>query len=274
MTNPDNAASQDVKDAIKDEASEIDAILQADEPLQKGNTESKAQTTESKVAELLGSSNHDSEGNIKFPDDTSDEVKFAVNSEKRRRDTQAEFTKSKQAQAALEAEKTELLKQVHGNVKPELSHEQVAELDELKFSDPDLWHNKLRTYESEAQAKHTMEVQKRLKEVSAEGAKTAGLELRKKALEEFQITNPDFKLTDDILKNDIPPRITNRLQNNEVSFDQFLQEANDYLKKGKVVATVESILGQPNLSKVAGNDLPLDSAVDKESKKAYENEIY
>lgn len=242
MANPDNAASQD--------------------------------TFENKVFSALKVVKRGDDGKLEFPEDTPEEVVYAATAEQRRRDTQAEFTKSRQKQAALEAEKTELLKQVSSDVKVELSDEQAEELEELKFSDPDAWRRKMNTYETEAQSKRAKEVDERLKEVSAKGTETAELERRKQVLQEFQAVNPGLVINDDVIANDIPPRITKRLQDNEVTFEEFLQEAHDYLKTGKVVATTEKTLNQPNLSKAGGGDTPSDDAVGHESKKSYETEVY
>ena len=242
MANPDNAASQD--------------------------------TFENKVSSVLKAVTRGDNGKLEFPEGTPEEVVYAATAEQRRRDTQAEFTKTKQAQAALEAEKTELLKQVSSDVKIELSDEQVEELEELKFSDPDAWRRKMNTYETEAQTKRAKEVDERLKEISAKGTETAELERRKQTLQEFQVANPGLVIDDDVIANDVPPRITKRLQDNEVTFEEFLQEAHDYLKTGKVVAMTEKTLGQPNLSKAGGGDTPSDDAVRHESQKSYDNEVY
>lgn len=242
MTNPVNAASQD--------------------------------TFENKVSSVLKTVKRGDNGKLEFPEGTPEEVVYSATAEQRRRDTQAEFTKSRQKQAALEAEKTELLKQVSSNIKVELSDEQVEELEELKFSDPDAWRRKLNTYEAKAQSERAKEVDERLKEVSAKGTETAELERRKHVLQEFQIANPGLVLNDDIIANDIPPRITKQLQDNEITFEDFLQEAHNYLETGKVVATTEKTLGQPNLSKAGGGDIPSDDAVKHEANKSYETEVY
>lgn len=242
MANPDNAASQE--------------------------------TFEEKVSTALKAVKRNDEGKLEFPEGTSEEVVFAATTEQRRRDTQAEFTRSKQTQAALEAEKNELYKQLNSNVKIDLTPEQEEELEELKFSDPDAWRSKMNTYETEAQSKRAKEVDERLKEVSAKGTETAELERRKQALQEFQAANPGLVLDDDVIANDVPPRISKKLQNNEVTFEEYLQEVYDYLKTGKVVATTEETMDQPNLGKAGGGDTPSDDAVRHESVKSYDTEVY
>jgi hypothetical protein len=218
-------------------------------------------TFENKVTAALKASARNEEGKLEFPENTPEEVVFAATSEQRRRDTQAEFTRSKQTQAALEAEKAELLKQVSSDVKLELSPEAVDELDNLKFSDPEAWRHKMNTYETEARTKRTNEINERLQTVSADGTKTAELERRVQVLQEFSVANPGLVIDDDVIANDLPPRITNKLQNNEVTFEDFLREASEYLKAGKVVGSPEKTLNQPNLSKAGGGSNPSDDAV-------------
>ncbi len=242
MTDPDNAASQD--------------------------------TFGDRVSLALKAVTRKDGGKLTFPEDTSEEVVFAATAELRRRDTQAEFTRTKQAQLALEAEKAELLEQLGNDFKVELSDDQVAELEELKFSDPNTWRCKLNNLENEARNKRGREVRERLKEVSTKGTETAELERRKQILLEFQAENPGLVIDDDVITNDIPPRITKRLQDNAVSFEVFLQEACDYINAGKVVATTEKPLGQPDLGKAGGGDTPSDDAVGSESRRSYEKEIY
>jgi len=63
-----------------------------------------------------------------------------------------------------------------------------------------------------------------------------------------------------VVANDIPPRITNKLKNGEVTFEEFLSEAGAYLDKGKV-ASNESDPALPELHKETGG-----SKATKESK--------
>lgn len=247
MDNPDNAAIQ---------------------------VEEVVETFGDKVSAVLKNIKRTDSGKIEFPDDIPEEVKYAALAEQRRRDTQAEFTKAKQIQSALEAEKTELLKKISSGIEIKLTNEQESELEDLKFSDPDKWRIKLNAYETEARSKQAVEVNELLKEVSAKNIKEVELENRKQILREFQQTNKDFVINDDIIENDIPPRITKKLQNNEITFEVFLNEVYEYMKKGKVVSSTSKTLDQPNLSKAGGSDSPSEHSVGLESKRKYETEIY
>ena len=203
----------------------------------------------------------------------SEEVKFAATAEMRRRDTQASYTKSQQENAALKAEKAELISITNNNVNLGLTETQQDELEEVKFSDPDEYRRKMNAYESEAQAKHNVELTEKLQGISETSSKTAELEQRTQTLANFQEVNPDFELSDDILANDVPPRITRKLEEGTISFEGFLQEVHTYLKKGKVVADVDTKT-QPNLSKVGGGTTPDEAAANQHSKTSYKNEVY
>lgn len=229
---------------------------------------------ETQVTEALDVVKRGDDGKLEFEEGTSEEVIYAATSEIRRRDTQAQYTKEKQSNVALKAEKDELLVQLSSEVKLELTAEQEDELDELKFSDPELWRSKLNVYETEAKEKQTKLVGERLKEVSAKGTEAAEIERRQTVLTDFKAANPEFVIDDDVIANDIPPRISNKLKNNEVTFEEFLQEAHDYLKSGKVVAATEEVLNQPNLSNAGGGDNPSDDAVNKKSEAGYASEVY
>lgn len=227
-----------------------------------------------KVTTALKEAKNNSEGKLEFPEDTPKEVVHAAKSEQRRRHTQAEYTKSKQAQAVLEAEKTELLKQVGGIPKLELTPVQKEELEGLKFSSPDSWRDKLNNYETEAHTKHTNEVNKRLQEVSVNGTKTAELERRQQVLQDFEAANQGFVINDDVIANDVPPRITKRLEDGVITFEDFLKESYNYIKASKVISIGGNTLNQPDLGQAGGSDTPSEDAVRHESQKSYLTEVY
>ena len=208
-----------------------------------------------------------------LPENVSEEVRVAAMSEKRLRDVQASYVKVDHENKALKAEKSVLLQKATENVKLNLTAEQTEELEELKFSDPEAWRNKINTYETEALIKHTEVVNEEVKKVSSSSLEKEELEQRKHVLKEFQNQNPDFVLNDDVIANDIPPRITKKLENRSVTFEQFLNEVNDYLKTGKVIKQ-EEVPNQPNLSKVSGKGKPDKAAVNEDINQSYAKETY
>lgn len=175
--------------------------------------------------------------------------------EKRRRDTQAAYTKSQQELAATRAQ-LKVMKETGG---PALDQGKLAELEDLKFSDPDAWYKAKLALESEA---HNT-FQSKLAEASES-------EVRLAKLEEFKATHPGFELTDD----DIPPRIAKKLASGQVSFDEFLQETYDYLVTPKVIGDANKTLEQPNLGKVGGGITPSAATTSKDIVSSYKNEVY
>mgnify|MGYP001765318333 CR=1 FL=1 len=208
-----------------------------------------------------------------LPDNLTEEVKVAAMAEKRRRDAQATLTREQQRIAALEAEKAELLKLATGSTKLELTAEEQAELDDLKFSDPEAWRVKVNDLEKAALKKTETLVNEKLKQVSTSVSSATEHERRKQLLDEYNETNPEYALNDDVIANDIPPRITKKLENGQFTFEEFLAAASNYLKKGKVIAE-EKTLEQPNLGRVAGGSEPSAQAAKEGLKESYSTETY
>lgn len=255
MANPADAASQD-DEQIKDE---VDA---------------KEQTFEAKVNTIVDGITRDEKGRYVLPNDLSEAEKFAAIAEKRRRDTQSEYTKTAQRTKALEAEKALLLKRVSNAVNVELTQAQADELEELKFSDPEAWRKKVNAYERDSSIKQQKIIDDELRQVSASSLETEELESRKQVLLDFNQAHPDFEMTDDMIANDIPPRIVKKLETGKISFEAFLEECYEYTKTGKVVAQDKLPNKQPNLSKIGGGSKPDENAVNKDIVKSYANEVF
>lgn len=192
----------------------------------------------------------------------SEEQKQAtVDWEKRFKDTQAAYTKSQQELVSAKAKLKVLSEQV--KVDLNLSSEQKAELDNLKYENPDEWRAKVTKLEQEAKNAH----EEKISQVSQ-------LELRKLAFDEFSASHPDIVLNDEVINFDVPYRIKSKLEKGETTFEEFLQEAYDYLKTPKKVGTVNETLGQPNLSKAGGGHAPSKDAIAGQSVSDYSKEIY
>lgn len=252
MTNPaDKAASQ--KDAAKQ----------------------PKQTIEAKINSIVDAITRDEKtGQYVLPNDLSDAERFAAIAEKRRRDTQSEFTKERQKAKALEVEKDTLIKRVAKNVTVELTPQQAEELEDLKFSDPEAWRKKKNQYESLAITKQSTEIAEELKQVSTTTLKTEELERRKQVLADFNQKHPDFEISDTIIANDIPPRIVKKLETGAVTFEAFLQECYDYTHKGKVVDIEPPLKKQPNLSRVGGGVRPDPNAIKKDVITTYQTATF
>lgn len=207
------------------------------------------------------------DGNWVVPEGLSPEVKYAVNSEKRRRDTQSAFSLSQQQLKAKEAENTNLKSLVQANVSLNLTTEQKEELEDLKTHNPDKWRDTLAGYEKTAQESVTKELDK----ISATSSNAAAIESRVQVLEAFTTDNPGFVMNDEILDNDIPPRITKKLESGKITFLEFLTEAKDYMAAGKTTAT-DTLDEEPDLTKLGGGARATEKNTDNEA--SYENAIF
>lgn len=169
-----------------------------------------------------------------------------VDFEKRFKDTQASFTKARQENAVLKAKVHKYEEMLTAS--PQLTPEQAAELEELKFSDPDKWYAKKSELENSA-----------FNAIKTEVDSATEIARRQQVFADFMQDNPDVVINDEVIKYDIPRRITAKLDSGEITFEEFLTEAVNYLKAPKTVKT-EKVAKQPDLSKVGGDDTPLDTS--------------
>ncbi len=192
----------------------------------------------------------------------------SVDFEKRFKDTQGAFTKSQQELKAMKA-KMEVLEKLN-TPKVELDSATRTELDDLKFSDPDKWRARLNQLEIETHTKH----KETLNEAARQANQQSELETRTQVLADFQKSHPNITLTDDVIKYDVPPRITNKLESEEITFEQYLSDVASYLGSPKVVGDGNQTLNQPNLNSSGGDHNPSDSSIKKDIVKDYANIVF
>lgn len=245
------------------------------------DTKTEAQTDESQkseqksftqtVNEVAGALTYNKEKNVyDFPEgEFPEEVKIAVLAEKRRRDTESKYSKSRHRLKAVENENAELRKRLAKSVQVSLSPDEQQELNTLKYEDPDAWRVRMNELEFAAQSK----LNEDLTSISSTSTQQAETERRAQVLEEFKNTHDGFEFTDEMLQNDIPPRITKKLEQGEISFEDFLDKSYAYLQKGKVFDT-KSLETQPNLGKVGGGSTPSEDAMSKDIVGSYTDDIY
>jgi len=165
--------------------------------------------------------------------DISDDKKEAVRAEMRRRHTDQTYTRTNQELIEARAE-VNALKALLPET-PNLSREEQEELDNLKYSDPDAWFEKVSRIKSEAKNQKS----KITDEALAEARNAASLEFeinrRAQALEEFNRRNPDSPLTDEQIQNDIPPRLLAQVKDGTLSFDDMLVKAHKFINTAKVI---------------------------------------
>jgi hypothetical protein len=193
----------------------------------------------------------------------------AVDWEKRYKDTQKAYTKSQQNLKKTEAEISTLKDLALSNVK--LSNEQVEELEDLKYSDPDAWRTKLNSYETQAQNEFNSRVNEATTKAGSEASIQFELSRREKVLDEFN-ANSATPLTDEQLANDIPPRLTKQLENGEITFEELLTKAHEYIHTPKKVKNTDDTLKQPSLNgqgSYSGDTKPEETA-----SKKYINSVY
>jgi len=207
----------------------------------------------------------------KLPDgvEVDEGLQFAVTSEIRRRETQSSFTKNQQALKTLEAENTALASNWQKDAVANISPADKAQLDELKVQDPEAWRQKIGALE---EANNASFVEKR-QNISKEASQLTELEQREADLASFNEANPDFAITDDVIENDIPPRITNKLKSGEISLAEFLEVAKKYIETPKTVQKT-IVENEPNFAKARGSQSPSDEAMKQQSSDDYSKELY
>ena len=222
------------------------------------------------VSSVIEEVSRDGDGKLVFPEDTSEEAKYAATAEIRRRDTESALSKEKTGRKATETERDTYLDRLTDKVTLDLSSEQIEELNDLKATDPDAWKAKLDEHEVVArEALH-----EELDEISTDTIAANEEDRREGILEVFLSSNPALKLDDDVFENDLPPRITGKLERGEVSFEDFLEEAKEFLTKGVRIAGTEKTEKEPDLNKTGGGSTADPEAVKADMVTSYKNEIY
>lgn len=196
------------------------------------------------------------------------EAENNVNYEKRFKDTQSAYTKSQQELKAAKA-KLEALEKLTQPV-VQLDEATQAQLDELKYSNPEAWRDKMNSLEAEAKLKHLSV----LSEAEKIAMQQAELEQRAQILSEYNSKHPQNPITDEVIMFDVPPRITKKLENGEISFEQFLTEAHNFLYAPKKVGDGNKTLNQPNMRDFGGGTTPSTNAVDSSIIENYKNLVY
>jgi len=237
-----------------------------------GANTGEALSFDQQVAQLASTVTRGDDGKYQFPEDASVELKTATRAELRRRDTQAAFTQTSQKAKSLEAENKRLKDLLSKRNPIQLTAEQKDELEELKSEDPDAWRAKLNEYEQAANQRLNQE----LEEVSTSASSEGELARRQLILDQFLEDNPGLKIDDDVIANDVPPRITKQLENGDITFEKFLDEVKGYLTTSRKVAG--SVPGEEtkevNLSSTGGGSNASKTAVSEDIVTSYQNELY
>jgi len=207
-------------------------------------------TYEEQVNDALSKFADDGTGKMVLPAELNlDEgLRYSVMAEKRRRDTESALSKAKSSLTSATAERDALQKRATATVPLVLSAEKAAELAELQLTDPEAWRQEVNAMETAASSALSEE----LTTLSTNAAQAAEQTRRIGVLAEFNLQHPGAEVTDATLASDIPPRISNKLKDGKISFEEFLTEASDYISKGKTTARATPST-EPNLGDAGGN---------------------
>lgn len=227
-------------------------------------------TFDQQVSSIVSQMTVDEKGNYQMPDiEMSEPLKFAANAERRRRSTESALSKTRLQLKAKEHVNTKLVDKVSSLIKPKVTEEQLAELEDLKFTDPDEWHRKLSAFEKGA----TSTLNDEMANISSEASQQAIQEMVDNKMAEYNTQNPDAQITQEVLDNELPPAYMRQLSNGDISFDDFLVKANKFLKTPKKVGG-KNATDMPNLGEAGGGATPAASAVQGQAEKTYENTIF
>lgn len=225
------------------------------------------------VSNIVKQITTDETGNYIFPTDVelTEEIKFAATAEKRRRDTQAEFTKVNKSKLALEAENA-LLKETLLKQSIVFSPEEVEELEDLKLENPEQWRQRLNELEQKTIQERQTKINSVSTEVKTQAEKNFEVSMQGKVLEEFNKFH-GISLTEELLADEVPNRITKKLVEGKVSYEEYLEESFTYLKTNKAIKE-ESVMDDPNLNRVSGGREPGKFDAEPSLREAYSKDLY
>jgi len=226
-------------------------------------------TFEQQVNTITSKMTRDDKGNWQLPEgEHSEAVQYAANVERRRRDTESALGKTRSQLKAQETIATKLTQKVVGSSKLALTSDQKEELDDLKYSDPEAWHKKLVELETSASTTLNEEIST----WNTEASQQAEIEARQSTLNEFNLTH-STQITDEVIINDVPPRITKKLESGKITFSQYLDEVHTYITKPKKVGGTPA-KDTPNLGNSGGGSSPTDEASAKRGLPSYADTVF
>jgi hypothetical protein len=238
---------------------------------QESNSSHEPETFEQQVNTLVKQMVQDDKGHWQLPEgEYPEHIAYAAKLEKRRRDTESAYGKARQELKAQAALVEELQQEIAARMDIQLSSDEREELEVLKYDDPEAWRKKINEYEKRARDS----MQKEINEITSKASQQAEIERRKQVLQEFNESHQDAQIDDETILEDLPPRIIRRLEKGEVSFEEFLQEAYDYLVMPKKVGSPNKTMDQPNLGSVGGKNSPTKQSIVGDIEASYINEVY
>lgn len=242
-------------------------------PSKKEDSSSTA-SVQDQINDLVSSMVEDDKGKWEIPKDKlkdiPEAVVYAAKAEKRFRDTQSSYTKSRQKLKELETVNGELTEHMIKNATMHLTSEEREELDDLRTSNPEAWREKLNEHEQKAQELQNQKIE----EFKTKGKKASEGEMRTTAYQEFT-ERTGIELSDDVIKNQLPASYMENVENNKWTFEEFLAESEKFLKPSvKVKDSDAKPENDKDLSKMPGGKEPSTEAKVGDAVQSYEKEVY
>jgi len=184
----------------------------------------------------------------------SEGLRYSAMAEKRRRDTESTLGKTRAQLNASQATQDAYKKRMVGQPAA-ITAERRAELDDLKITDPEAWRLELNKMDQQANSALDTE----LSDISSEAVQAAEVTRREDVLLQFNAEHSDAPINDASLQNEIPPRITKRLSDGTISFEEFLNEAYEYLVAPKTTVGATAT-ADPSLGAAGGTSNPSNEA--------------
>jgi len=228
------------------------------------------QTFEAKINSLVSQMTKDESGKWSLPDiEMSEAEKFAVNAERRRRDTESALSKTRLQLKANEKVANKLKSKVGSLLKPVLSEEVKAELENLKYTDPETWHVRM----TELEQNVTATLDEEYSNLTSEASQQALIERRKELLDEYNRNNPNAKITDSVVQNELPPKLVKSLEDGSIAFEDFIVKANKFLTTSKKLGGIVAE-ETPNLNMGTGGSRPSFDSMQKSEQKSYRETVF
>ena len=236
------------------------------------NAPANASNQEPEISVLVAThvNNLDDKGKLQLPDDMPEWQKHVIRSEKRQRDAQSELSKT-QVQLQEASAVNEVLLSTAKAVVPsdfQLSDAEIAELESIKFKDPDAYRLRINELETKARAMQTENLTKVMDEAKTKASQSYQAKDRITVLHEFRAANPTLVITDDVLVNDVPARLINGVTDGKYDYAEYLEKVKAYLVAGTTVPKGDG--GDPhNMHQTPGSQTPGKKAADNAGKDDY-----
>ena len=232
-------------------------------------------TFEQQVEALVSKAETIDNGSLALPEKATKSadasVVYAAGLALRHKNTQAAYTKAQQSAKRNETVAKQLTDKLIKTSTAHLTDDQKQELDELKLRDPDSWREKINEYEQES-----VNIMKAsIEEANKAGDKVAELDARAAAMQAFT-DRTGITLNDDVVENELPARLSKQLESGEVTFDNFLTEAEKFLSTNKVIqgADEEDPEPEPDMSSMPGGQAPSEDAQASQNEDDYAKLVY